>query len=499
MDGIVNFKTDNGNNYMYSYSQKQVMLNNPIIYSILNSDEKDDLVIEKLTSMDNIVIDAVQLSQKEIQHYCNKYLFLRENHFFDEIEQKKILSGRVTADSIEKQLKEVDILTFEVTENCNLRCEYCVYGEHYNIHEDRLYYDLDIEKSKMILEFFKKQWMSNKSDINKRKVIGFYGGEALLKFDFIKEIVDYSRKISIETGLKFQYNITTNAILLDKYMDYLVENDFWVLISIDGNRENNSYRVFKNKQSSFDILHKNICLIKEKYPVYFKENVFFNAVLHNRNDEKDVIRYIKSEFDKKIQSSLLKSGGDAEEKAMNYSPKTDLYKIESMEDKEDFMSSGNPLNFYLFIEAYMDNLFKDFKSIRKTNLNNKKFYPTGTCLPFGKKVFVTAQGNILPCERINFRFVLGKVLEDKIEIDTQIISDMYNSYYDRINSLCAKCSNFLFCNTCMLSEIIQDDDSLMCKNYMNKNNFSDFFSSYWSFFEKNPNVVFEILNTIKYA
>ena len=46
MDGIVNFKTDNGNNYMYSYSQKQVMLNNPIIYSILNSDEKDDLVIE---------------------------------------------------------------------------------------------------------------------------------------------------------------------------------------------------------------------------------------------------------------------------------------------------------------------------------------------------------------------------------------------------------------------------------------------------------------------
>lgn len=69
MNGIVNYTTESGNKYLYSYSQKQVILNNPIIEYILNSEEKDDLVIEKLTSKDNIIIDGVQLSQKEIKHY----------------------------------------------------------------------------------------------------------------------------------------------------------------------------------------------------------------------------------------------------------------------------------------------------------------------------------------------------------------------------------------------------------------------------------------------
>ncbi len=495
MNGIVNYTTENGNKYLYSYSQKQIILNNPIIEYILNSDEKDDLVIEKLTSKDNIIIDGVQLSQEEIKHYCNKYLFFKENHFFDRIDQNKILSGRITPEMVEEEFNKANTLVFEVTEKCNLRCEYCIYGDNYSTHEDRLYCDLNIEKSKMILEFMKKQWMSS-SNINTKKLIGFYGGEALLRFDFIKEIVDYSKKISKETGLQFHYNMTTNAILLDKYMDYLVENDFWLLISIDGDKNNNSYRVFKNKQSSFDILYKNISLIKEKYPVYFKTNVSFNAVLHNRNDQKEVIRYIKREFGKNISCSSIRPGRNIDEKHMNYLPKTDINKIESKEDRDDFMSS-NSLDYYLFYKTYLDNIFKDLNSIRRININNKIFYPTGTCLPFMKKVFVTARGNILPCERVNFKFVLGKVFDDKIDIDAQIISDMYNIYYDRIKSLCVKCSKFLFCNTCMLSEIIQDDNSLVCSNYMNKNEFSDFFSFYWSFFEKYPNVISEILNTIK--
>ncbi len=52
--------------------------------------------------------------------------------------------------------------------------------------------------------------------------------------------------------------MTTNGILLDKYMDFLVKNTFSLAVSLDGNQENNGYRLFKNYKPSFDTVVRNI-------------------------------------------------------------------------------------------------------------------------------------------------------------------------------------------------------------------------------------------------
>ncbi len=96
------------------------------------------------------------------------------------------------------------------------------------------------------------------------------------------DIVDYVGRQG-EMGKKFFFNMTTNAMLLDRYVDYLAEHEFRLLISLDGDKEGQGYRVDANGNNSFDRVISNIKLLQTKYPEYFDKFVMFNSVLHNKN------------------------------------------------------------------------------------------------------------------------------------------------------------------------------------------------------------------------
>jgi uncharacterized protein len=104
---------------------------------------------------------------------------------------------------------------------------------------------------------------------NRNVYIGFYGGEPLLNMPFIKKVVDYVNHLECPHR-SFTFSMTTNAIFLDRYMDYLVEHDFNLLISLDGNERNTSYRVNKSNQPVFNQICKNVDLLQEKYPGYIE-------------------------------------------------------------------------------------------------------------------------------------------------------------------------------------------------------------------------------------
>ena len=107
----------------------------------------------------------------------------------------------------------------------------------------------------------------------------------MLNFSFITQVVEY-----IEATWKWNvvFSMTTNAYLLDKYMDYLQSKDFQLLISIDGDIECNKFRLTKSGRESFPKVYSNIKKLKDKYPQYFKRRVNFNAVF-NRNSSYDKI------------------------------------------------------------------------------------------------------------------------------------------------------------------------------------------------------------------
>jgi uncharacterized protein len=86
--------------------------------------------------------------------------------------------------------------------------------------------------------------------------VDFFGGEPLMNFDVVKEIVEYARSIEKDHNKNFRFTITTNGILLnDEIQAYINEHMYNVVLSIDGRKEvNDRMRYSANKKGSYDII-----------------------------------------------------------------------------------------------------------------------------------------------------------------------------------------------------------------------------------------------------
>ena len=116
-----------------------------------------------------------------------------------------------------------------------------------------------------MLDYLKSKWISKNSvSLSKEIHIGFYGGEPLMNFSFVKTIVEYLKKMETETKLSFRFVMTTNGVLLHKYMDYLSQHNFILTISIDGDKYSNSYRLFKDNTESFDKVFNEVLLLSSE-------------------------------------------------------------------------------------------------------------------------------------------------------------------------------------------------------------------------------------------
>ena len=141
-----------------------------------------------------------------------------------------------TLESLEKavQTKKLNsnlkALCLHVAHDCNLRCEYCFASEgDYNSGRKLMNKDVALKAVDYLVQ---------NSSGRKNIEIDFFGGEPLMNFDTVKEVVDYGRQIERKTDKKFYFTITTNGTLLDKQkIDYINENMDNVVISIDGRKE----------------------------------------------------------------------------------------------------------------------------------------------------------------------------------------------------------------------------------------------------------------------
>lgn len=256
------------------------------------------------------------------------------------------MKKHLTPNHIRHALANLPLLTFEVTDACNLKCKYCGYGEFYNDYDERKDQNLPFEYARQLLDYLADFWNSNRNISSDRNVyIGFYGGEPLLNMTFVKKVVDYVEKMPVHHR-HFSFSMTTNAILLDKHMDFLAEKQFNLLISLDGSAFNDSYRVDKAGNPSFDRVVRNVNLLRERHPDYFRHRVNFNSMLHNRNSVQDIHDFFKREYDKIPSIGELNNMGIREDKLelfnMTYRNQVEsLMQSEHYEeiDKERFISS----------------------------------------------------------------------------------------------------------------------------------------------------------------
>ena len=126
----------------------------------------------------------------------------------------------------------VKAMCLHIAHDCNLRCEYCFASTG----------DFGVGRKLMTFETGKKaiDFLLEKSQDRQVLELDFFGGEPLMNFDVVKQIVEYARSKEAEYNKKFRFTITTNGVLLDDdKIDYINKEMSNVVLSIDGRKDVN--------------------------------------------------------------------------------------------------------------------------------------------------------------------------------------------------------------------------------------------------------------------
>lgn len=489
-------QTFNNNYYIFNFRKKIFLYCHPILVQIFLfwKENKHEFNVK------NIAHKLSKYNRKTITYYYNKFRFLFEAGFFEENEVIMEVDNIIIPEMIKKKLANAKQITFEVTESCNLNCKYCGYGDLYWNHDERTYSELDENVALKFLQYLKSLWDSPLNISHQKPItISFYGGEPLLNFSFIRRIVDFIDNLDFKHN-RINYGMTTNGILLDQYIEFLIKHEFYLLISLDGDKEHNIYRQQKNGANSFEKVYKNVLLIKKNYPDYFKNNIMFNSVLHNRNNIEDVVTFFDKAIGKIPRISQLNNIGIRKDKTNEFSKMFNLASKSASDAKnlhyvENRMKINFPGNFNktVFLHFLLDNTFWSYDDLlKKININHIKRIPTGTCFPFDKKIFITAKGKILPCERIGHQYSLGNVNKDKINLNLANVAKSYEEYYSKLKKQCEKCYFFEMCLTCIFN-IENLENNPKCKDFADYDLFQKYLTESVNYFENHPELYEELM------
>lgn len=403
---------------------------------------------------------------------------------------------------IEYSLANLKQLVFEVTDACNLRCKYCAYADLYEGYDQRENLKLPFQKAKLIIDYLYEYWEKRYCiEVNDPITIGFYGGEPLLNVPFIQQVINYIESLN-PIGKKFHYNMTTNAILLDRYMDFLAENEFRLLISLDGDEKGQSYRVDTKGKNSFDKVLANIQLLRSKYPSYFEHYVMFNSVLHNRNEVESTYRFIKDKFGKEPMISPLNNSGVRKDKLQEFyqayqNVATSIQKANNCEalKNELFIKSPETGALVNYIYHHTGNVFNDYNDLL-LGREGSSFPPSGTCIPFSKKMFITVKGRILQCEKIDHEFALGQITNKKVELNLEQAARQHNKYTFRYTNQCKTCAAKQLCTQCVYQIDDIHDKTSKCYSYYSATQHEKQKEYYMDHLDKHPELYNRILKEV---
>ena len=142
----------------------------------------------------------------------------------------------------------IKALCLHVSHTCNLNCEYC-FASQGKYHGDRALMSLEVGKRAI-------DFLVENSGTRKNLEVDFFGGEPLMNWDTVKDIVAYARSIEKEKNKNFRFTLTTNGMLIDDdVIEFANKEMHNVVLSLDGRKEvHDRLRKTVNGKGSYDII-----------------------------------------------------------------------------------------------------------------------------------------------------------------------------------------------------------------------------------------------------
>ncbi|WP_418791990.1 radical SAM protein [Phosphitispora sp. TUW77] len=336
-------------------------------------------------------------------------------------------------------------LILTVTGTCNLQCRYCINSMIYPYSETMPSETMSLQVAKKAVDYYLDNIARiRRSDPCRTAVITFYGGEPLLQFPLIEEVVRYIREKKVANVL---FTISTNGLLLDdKVTDFFVANNFAVWVSLDGpEQQHDRNRTTPGGKGSFSDVFANIKRFWQRHSDY--PLLGFLVTYDWRSDISELWQFFKSHQEFKKSLFMFNPVG---------SHFTDYYKQFSQQERNAFFESvatirknlyapltdddNDPLINFFILSPYRLHLMRKILGLP----GRPEIPGTGTCLP-GEKICVLPDGRLQPCERVPGLANIGTV---ETGLNYKVIAELINMYNRNITTQCSGCRIMQLCKTC---------------------------------------------------
>jgi len=431
---IKKLKTDKFH-YIYDVNTNEIVKVDEVIWNLFPDSEesyKADLsqLIEKHGK------EELQRALNEISSSIDKDNLFSSN--------KPKIGMKMTQDQLEEHIKHKNEQTIlNVTEDCNFRCKYCIYSGIYKDARTHSKKYMNWETAKAAMDDF----LINSSEVED-PAFSFYGGEPMLAIDLIKKCVTYLK----EKEKKCHYNITTNGSLLNENnIRYFRDNNFFLSISLNGPKEiHDQYRVYLSGAGSWDDINNNIKLIRNIDNEYYKNNVSFICMILPPYNFKQIIDYFDIDgFGAKLTFSNVDDSTDYFNRNFSKSQLEDDYHDQYKILFDEYIALFKEQKKYNDRLILLSHFFQSFPALYHKRVNyllSDVILSQGQCYMGARRLFISADGDYFPCERVNEKYLIGNIING---IDYGKVYKYISIFNDSQKTLCYGCPYVRFCLKCI--------------------------------------------------
>ncbi|MBE6852908.1 MAG: thioether cross-link-forming SCIFF peptide maturase [Ruminococcus sp.] len=231
----------NGYNIVIDVYSGSIHIVDDVAYDVIAAYEgrtREQIVSEVLP-----VHSANGVTEDDILKCIDDVDYLRENEklFTEDVFSEK-------ASKLKNNSNVIKALCLHVAHTCNLNCSYCFASQGKYQGERAL---MSEEVGKRSLDF-----LIENSGTRRNLEVDFFGGEPLMNWEVVKELVRYGRMREKETGKNFRFTLTTNGVLVDDdVIDFCNKEMHNVVLSLDGRKEvHDKFRVDYAGKGSYDAI-----------------------------------------------------------------------------------------------------------------------------------------------------------------------------------------------------------------------------------------------------
>lgn len=384
----------------------------------------------------DVTLNKVYVVKKDVYDYIQQLKNVVPKEGIPKKYQKFVNKlSRYQGETTPEQDRRIVGLTAFINQKCNMRCVYC-YGK------DGSYGAPMSEECMSEATLFKTiNFLMKVSGDAPVVNFTFFGGEPLLSLDLMKSGIKYAREKAKENNKKILINFITNGILLKpEVTQYFIDNDVFVALSIDGDKDiNDDVRMYGNK-SHHDVVVNNLAPFKNKLDVSIR------ATLTNRNFRnmnETITHFSQLGWNRVVLERVAKGGADE----------------------------------LLLTEEYNGDLFKEYDRVIERLTNDIGFFDRKIIMPFAMvflrlafrkqkdyhycsagrwSIAVDTQGNVYPCHRLagNKNYTVGDVSK---EFDYHVFDNFFGADINSRNDCKACWARYLCGGGCLREPMIHGD------------------------------------------